>query len=264
MVLYNAGPLSGEIPPLHCNGPAASETKSMSDRYSVELIQAISDWQRGGSSAQKQKRGAMLKKLAGTLPKRFRETTDRCYRQIALTEGHMRRVGTKYELLESISGWTKCERVAREFKGGVPTKGGYQGVIFSVIPTEGQVIIDIAALFADEGFNAAIEDHQGSIKGFHNGIGRYRGSQQEVVLELECVPLAALYAWGGYSSSSNDLAEMFFGHSPTPEEWTTFRQLMARTGVTSGARWLTTPDAVVRVNERLKYEAERVKGTDRS
>lgn len=234
----------------------------MSDLYSVELIQAISDWQRGGSSAQKQKRGAVLKKLAATLPERFRETTDRCYRQIALSEGHLRHVGTKYELLESISGWTKSELVAQEFKGGVPAKGGYQGVIFAVIPTEGQVILDIAALFADEGFNAAIKEHQGSINGFYDGINRYRSSQQEVVLEMESVPLAALHAWGGYSSSSNDLAHMFFGHSPTPEEWAAFQQLMQRTGVTSGPYWLTTPDAVARVNRRLKYEADRVKGPD--
>jgi hypothetical protein len=236
----------------------------MTDDYSVELIQAISDWQRGGSSAQKQKRGATLKRLAATLPKRFRETTDRCYRQIALTEGHLRHVGTKYQLLESISGWTKCELVAREFKGGVPPKGGYQGVIFSVIPAEGQVIIDIAALFADDGFNAAVDACKGSINGFHDGIGRYRSSQQEVVLELDSVPLAALHAWGGYSSSSDELAKMFFGRSPTPEERAEFPQLMAKAGVTPGPRWVTTPDAVARVNERLKYEADRVNRSGRA
>jgi hypothetical protein len=231
----------------------------MSDCYPLELMQAISDWQRGGSAAQKKKRGARLKELVATLPAIFRRTTNICYRQVALEGRHLRKAGTEFELVETISSWTKSEEIAKSFKGGVPPKGGYQGVIFSIFPADGSVIVDLAHLFTDVAFRAAIEHYKLQIKGFHDGIGRYGNTQQEVVIELERVPLSAFRCWGGYSSSQDDLARMFFhGRSPTAAQREWFEQLLAKSKTHPGPNWVCSSEAVERVNEALKFHAVRV------
>ena len=227
-------------------------------KYTLKLIQAVNDWQRGGSVNQKIKRGAALKEAVAEIPIKFRQTSDRCYRQITLSEQHLRRVGTKYELLETVSSWTKCERIAKDFKGGVPAKGGYQAVIFSIIPPTGSVILDLAALYAEEEFQAAVEKYKDHIDAFYDGIDRYRNSQQEVIIEIDRVSLSALYCWGGYSSPAARLAEMFFCRSPSAQERIWFQKLMAKSEIQAGAYWLCTPKAVARVNERLKNFAKHV------
>jgi hypothetical protein len=230
----------------------------MCDIYTIELIQAVSDWQRGGDSKQKAKRGLALKKEASKLPERFRHTADRCYRQIALSGNHLRRMGNEYCLTETISSWTKDESVAKDFKGGVPPSGEYQGVIFTVLPPEGSIILDLTALFADERFLEEVEKQKSLINRYHDGIGQFGNRQKEVVIEIKTVPLDALYGWGGYSSPEHRLAKLFFSTFPNEAQLEWFRKLMDFSGIRSGAYWLTTKDAVDRVNEKLKYHAERL------
>lgn len=227
--------------------------------FTKQLIQAISNWQRGGSQKQKKKRAATLQAEAAKLPEQYRTTRLCCFRQIALDGGHLMHMGTHYALDESIAAWTKSESVAREFKGGVPPKGqGYQGVIIAMAPPPGSVVIDLASLFADEGFVAAIRKFEAEIDGYSEGMGKYWDSQQEVILDVPTIPLRSLYAWGGYSSDEDTLARIFFDYVPTECEMQWFRSLMQAGQIRPGAYWLTTDEAVDRINERLKFHAKRL------
>ena len=223
--------------------------------FSLELLQAISDWQRGGDVKQKAKRGKALKDASRDLPKNFKEIRSNCYRQIALDSGSVWNIGTKYQLNETISSWTTSLDIAKKFKGGVPPVG-YQGVIFRISPSdESEVVVNLDELFRSNEFRDFIEANKHDVNGFDQGMGRYDNSQSEVVIKTEYLKLSALFAWGGYSSPESQLAEMFFGHAANSEELNLFRDLMNQAGHKCGAYWLTTPDAVNRVSEKLKQHA---------
>jgi len=222
--------------------------------FGLDLIQAVNDWQRGGDDSQKRKRAKALKKAAADLPKEFRSTSSRCYRQIALKDDGLRHLGNKYELPEAVSAWTKSETVAREFKSGVPPKE-WQGVIFSIIPDDESVVLDIDSLYKNDDFMSAISSYKDEVSGCYKGIDRYGNSQSEVVIEISEVPIEAMHAWGGYSSQLEQLAQLFFdylGVDPKDRDMEKFEEIVSDSDVEIGPHWLTTPDAVERVNQRLK------------
>lgn len=225
--------------------------------FTVELLQAINDWQRGGDAKQKKRRGEALKAAAVCLPLEFRQAGCTCYRQIALDKKSVWQVGTRYQLKETLSSWTESLEVAQDFKGGVPPIG-YQGVIFKIEPGTVTVILNLSALFRNTEFNNAVEENKQNIVGFDKGIGRYGNSQTEVVIETEFLPLDSIHSWGGFSSPESKLAEMFFGRAASANELEWFRNLMKQAGHSCGPYWLSTPEAVQRVAEKLKYHGERL------
>ena len=226
--------------------------------FSTDLLQAISDWQRGGDAKQKAKRGKALKEAAISLPEKFRSISSNCYRQLALEKSSVWNIGTKYQLSETISSWTTSLDVSKRFKGGVPPVG-YQGVIFKITPSDAvEVIVNLYELFLCEEFNDFVDENKDKINGFHNGTGKYGNSQLEVVVSTEYLNLSTLFAWGGNTSSETDLAQIYFGHKANEEELELFRDLMNQAGHICGEYWLTTPDAVSRVSEKLKKHGKRL------
>ena len=226
--------------------------------FSLELLQAISDWQRGGDEKQKAKRGKALQEVCKTLPSQFKSINSNCYRQIALDKSSVWNIGTQYQLGETISSWTTSLDVAKQFKGGVPPVG-YQGVIFRIRPDESfEVIVNLNELFENNEFKKLVELNKNKIIGFHNGLGMYGNTQLEVVISTEFLSLDTLFAWGGFTSPETELANMYFGHEANDEEINILRDLMKRAGHSCSAYWLTTADAVQRVSERLKFHGERL------
>lgn len=121
-----------------------------------------------------------------------------------------------------------------------------------------EVIVNLNELFLSREFNDFVEARKSLIDGFRQGIGRYGNSQSEVVISTECLNLSALFAWGGYTSPETELAKVFFGHEANAEELDQFRDLVDQAGYKCGAYWLTTPDAVSRVSEKLKEHGTRL------
>jgi hypothetical protein len=227
--------------------------------FTFDLVQAVNDWQRGGDADQK-KRAKALKAAAADLPEKFQSTSSRCYRQIALKDNGLRHLGNKYKLPEAISAWTKSEEVAKQFKDGVPPKE-WQGVIFAIEPDNDSVVVDIDALYSDDDFVNAISNFKNKIKGYHSGIDKYGDSQSEVVVEVSDVPIESMHAWGGYSSQMEQLAKLFFdylGIDSKDRDTEKFKELISDSGVELGPHWLTSADAVERVNQRLKELARRI------
>lgn len=228
--------------------------------FTKELIQAISNWQRGGDSRQKARRGKVLKEVSLALPVEFRSTQSACFRQIGLNEPNLLNLGVHYGLPESISSWTEDEAVAKEFKGGVPSQGGdYIGVIFRFHPPQSNVIINLSRLLDDPDFLAGVDQWKSEIDGFSSGLGRYGNSQKEVVMEVSELPLDSIYAWGGFTRTRSQLKRMLeesLGLSVTEQA---FDSLMVGAGHQIGQYWMKTPDAIARIADVLKYHADRVK-----
>jgi len=96
--------------------------------FSIEFLQAVNDWQRGGDAKQNRKRGESLRSQCRSLPETFRESPLVCHRQIALPKSGVWDLIGAGKLTEKVSSRTLDLEVAKGFKGGVPPKDqGYHG-----------------------------------------------------------------------------------------------------------------------------------------
>jgi hypothetical protein len=212
----------------------------MTAPFTHQLIQAINDWQRGGSHRQKVLRGTRLKACATTLLLRYRECRVACFRQEAHEKGRTWQLLANNCLPETIAAWTTDLQVAKNIKGGVPPLG-LQGVIFKLIPPSGSVVLNLTTLYADPDFLAVIDTHKRDIVGFHDGIGRWAGSQSEVVLELGNLESAEVHSYGGFSANREALAELWLRRTPTPEDLANFDTLCAELALRLGHGGLVKP-----------------------
>jgi hypothetical protein len=110
--------------------------------FTLEFLQVVSDWQRGGDVRQKARRGKRLEKLTAGVDARFRKCEFTCLRQVALEKGPIWKLIAERNLPETISSWTVSPAVAKGFKGGVPPEG-WQGVIFALHPRPSEVVLSI-------------------------------------------------------------------------------------------------------------------------
>jgi hypothetical protein len=230
--------------------------------FSLPLLQAINNWQRGFNHEQKPKRIAALKSASADLDQRYRVLTEPCYRQLTLEPRYVMEMGLRYRIQEATSSWTFRLDVAEQFKGGVAPKDmELLPVIVRTLPDPEAVVINLAALYADSGFLAAVDQHQNDIKGFWDGIGRWRDSQAEVVLELDVIYLHEVHAAGGHSSPRETILQ----HPRVieellklePEAFAIVEKAIAKGQGEFGPHWLKDA-AKDRVLRKWIEEAERI------
>lgn len=234
-----------------------SQSDQPASAFSLEFLQAVSDWQRGGDTDQKRRRGEALKRLASSVAQHFRQSGLVAYRQLALAKGGVWQLLADQHLPETISAWTLTPDIAKAFKGGVPPEG-WQGVILVAAPSPSNVVLNLDRLYRERSFCEALVANQSLIDGFGSGAGRYGGTQCEVVMEVESVDSAGIHAMGGYSSDRDTLIRMIFGQEPTPElvEW--FEVNREKAGVVLGPFWLEG-EALQRVLKRMEPHVERLR-----
>ena len=235
----------------------------MQDKFPLPLLQAVSDWQRGGDAKQSKRRGQRLKETCASLPEKYRTCSLVCFRQIGLPKGGVWKLIGEDRLPEKISSWTLDIEVAKDFKGGVPPEGqGYQGVILCVYPPPRSVIVNLRELYQDADFTGALEQCKASIKGFHDGAGRYDNNQSEVVLEVASVTQQDIYSMGGHSSPFEQLvaqaADATYGRPASAEEREALMLKVEHLQSEAGPKWLN-PEATQRVVTRMKPHLKRLR-----
>lgn len=232
--------------------------------FDLPLLQAVSDWQRGGDAKQNRRRGEALKAACENLPSQFRRSVLVCHRQIALGKGGVWDLLGDNRLPEKISSWTTDLEIAQGFKGGVPPEGqGYQGVIFSVLPPAGSVIVNLRELYQEPAFRDAMDRNKSAIADYAKGAGRYEGDQSEVVLEIDKLEQEDIYSMGGHSSPFDELvaeaAKIYYGSANvTPEQYKALLLKVEHTRGVAGPSWLS-PEATKRVLQRTAPHAERLR-----
>jgi hypothetical protein len=226
--------------------------------FTLELLQAINDWQRGGDHKQKLRRGEKLKQHAAALPEQFRTCSDTCYRQEAHEKDRIWKLLADESLPETIAAWTTDLSIAQDFKNGVPPDG-LRGVIFSLTPPSESVVINLIEIYRDPDFRSAIERHKSGIIGFGDGIERYDNSQREIVLELYKLGPETIHCYGGYSSDRGTLAQQFFGHKPNAEGLAFFEQLCRQANIPEGGAWWLSEEGTKNVLDRMAPHINRLK-----
>lgn len=223
--------------------------------FTLELLQAINDWQRGGDLKQKLKRGKKLKKHAESLPGRFRTCSEICYRQEAHEKDRIWKLLAKKSLPETIASWTTKLCIAQHFKGGVPPKG-LQGVIFCLTPPPESVVINLIEVYRDSDFRSAIDLHKLNIDSFSDGIGRYGDTQHEIVLELHNLEPATIHCYGGYASNRKTLAKKLFRHKPSAEGLAVFDELCRQANIPESGAWWLSEEGTKNVLARMAPQIE--------
>lgn len=229
--------------------------------FDPKLLQAINDWQKGGTHA-KDSRGRKLKRLAAALDAQFRYTDQPCYRRIDLDNPNLQLLGETLRLPETISAWTLSPDVARGFNRGVPPVGEKLGIIVRLAPhpPPGSVIVNLDAVFNDPGFRTAEVEYRNGIEQYERGMGRYSNDQREVIIECPEVRLDQVWAWGGESSSKEELLTDMGAGKYGPQYATAEAIEIVRRGLDAqperlGPQWLMGADAVKRTQDRLAYHA---------
>jgi hypothetical protein len=208
--------------------------------YTLELVKAINDWQFSGTGKIKSKIAKRIQEHSIDLPSKFKTFSSQCYRRVDLVGKHSLEIGTKLSLPETFSSWSFDKSVAKEFDGGVPPKG-YQGVIFELTPEDNnhEVIINLNELFKDQMFIQACNENKDKIKNYDKGIGFYGNDEKELILNVSELKINQIWAYGGYSSTKDEIAEKFFGHKPTKNEIVYFNRLVKQRNISFGASWIT-------------------------
>ena len=71
------------------------------------------------------------------------------------------------------------------------------------------------------------------------------------MLQVSTVAISDIYELGGYSSSREELAEMYFGRKPYPEDLSVFDRLLVAAEAELGGAWVGG-DAKDRVLRRIQ------------
>lgn len=208
--------------------------------YTIELLKAINDWQFLGTGKIKSKIAKKIQTHSIDLPEKFKTLNSKCYRRVDLVGKHSLEIGIKLSLPETFSSWSFEKSVAKEFDGGVPPKG-YQGVIFELTPEDNnyEVILNLDELFKDEAFIQACNENKDNIKNYDKGIGFFANNEKELILSVSELRMNQIWAYGGFSSSIDEIAEKFFGHKPTRNEATYFDRVIKAGNISFGASWIT-------------------------
>lgn len=237
----------------------------MCDIYTIELIQAVSDWQRFGWGEQKQQRASDLKRVCTNISPKFRQAPEVCYRRLNLTGDKLLILGDTGFLPEETSSWTTDLDVAKNFTA-IPKFGHKLANVFTIIPTPESVVVSITALFNDSDFQKSIDVHKSSIIGFDEGIGAYADSEKEVVITNSAIPIEDIITWGGHSSFTQEELDGLLYYifkfinevEPTPEQFKSMRDQMVKDGDVAGANWLKNKAAVNRLRDKTISHAKRL------
>lgn len=172
-----------------------------------QLLAAIGAWQNGWREDQSRREllANQLEFEASGLPEEFRTELRPCFRKRFLHKGELVDVILNDERNEGVTSWTTELAYAERFKG-VLRQGAVSGAIFEHTPKPGEVIVNIAALWASTVFVEAVEDYSNRGGEHAKALLNFRDSQGEVVLKA---PLrgSEIIALTGASSPFDELCD---------------------------------------------------------
>lgn len=213
----------------------------MSNPFTLELLQAINDWQLSTTK----ERGKKLETLCVNIPAQYKTVDFPCYRKINLQKDGVFSIFAHYRLPERISSWSSSVDVVKIFKRGVSSKIVEQSFIYQTIPTPNEVILNLIAVYKSSDFKSALNLHRKGINNVHLGIDRYGYSQLEVVLKKDFVTHNDIYMLGGRSS------DFCVSHSPVIRKMSlSYLAYDLRKNKVIAFKWLS-PESTRRIIERV-------------
>lgn len=167
----------------------------------LELLQAINDWQAKGYGANKIKLVEKLKEESKCLSDDFKILQRPCYRRLDLEKDATWKMGDELEISETYSSWTFDINVAKDIWPIPELQELKTPIIGELKPNDPnyKVILNLNDLFRDSSFLLAIESNKDKIVGYTDGIGQFLNNEQEVVIECKKIKINQVVGYGGHS-----------------------------------------------------------------
>lgn len=234
--------------------------------FTLELLQAINDWQIGGTIEAKESLAENIKKYAIHLPSKFKTLSNVCYRKINLEGKYILEIGLCGEILEKYSSWTLRSSIVQNFDGGIPEHQSCKiPYIFELNPSNSEdfeVIINLYELFNDLDFKTACVENQKFIKDFHLGIGEFKNSEAEVILKVSKLGRDQIWALGGHGIKTKEefyklINEVFEFINGKPLELKEFDEMISQNNIPiGGSMWITKESNPKKVESLIQKNKE--------
>lgn len=183
--------------------------------YSGSLMTALGAWQNGWSEDQGRRivLADELAREAILLPAKFHTVESPCLRKRFLYPGELTPLFLDPgELRDGPTSWTTDRDFANNFKG-IWREEAVTAAIFEHQPTADEIILNVAALWADSEFCAAAERYRLSDGPFSNALIHFADRQGEVILDAP-MTVADIVGLSGFGSE----LETLFADSPFGDE----------------------------------------------
>lgn len=153
--------------------------------FPKELLEAVGNWQFGWREDQDLRAAlaAELKDKTSHLPAEFRTASSTCFRKRFLHKGEMVDMVLRDECDEGVTSWTTDKKYAERFKGHL-RPGAISAAIFAHDPAEGDVVLNIPALWQNADFVSAASEYKECEENWAKALHGFNDSQQEIVLEV--------------------------------------------------------------------------------
>lgn len=230
--------------------------------FTLELLQAINNWQKGALGIGKDTLAENVKKHSVKLPLKFKTLEGVCYRKIHLKGDNILKIGIDFKIPETYSSWTFESSIAEKFNIVIPTKkSGRIGFIFEWNPTQFpnfEVIINLNEVFQSIEFQKACNDFESSIYDFHLGIGKYKNAQQEIILKISELKIEQIWAYGSYKTSTDEFVQKYLSRKTNQKQKPTNKQkeavvnLLKMRGINRKEMWLTKEKNPTKVQELIE------------
>lgn len=225
--------------------------------FSDRFLAALGGWQNGWREeyARRLKITEELRAAiaAEGLSGQFLTCTDVCYRKRFLVPSNPQNGGDLGPLFingyidEGVAAWTTDAKFAQEFKD--PLRDGTFSVVFAHRPAEGEVVLNVPALWSDPAFKQKVVEFKGSGGVHSDALLNFNFRQNEIIM---CAHLSyvEVHAICGRSSPFEVLCELqgFFTDEERDLYW---KELVAADRFPEDPRWIEG-SGVQNVLERTK------------
>lgn len=219
------------------------------DLYPDDLIRAINDWQAG--SKDKERKTRKLREASRQLPARYREAPEVVYRQVRANAELA--VGVAMDAIpDEVSSWTTSKDIAQRFREHDLDREKVL-MIFARHPTRDDIILNLNAIYADAEFMVTVEAAEARLNRQFSAIRKWKGSQQEVVLEETVVGNDEIVALGAFRRL-DDAVPMIGDRDPSaPSDDEIFLKL---TGRRTDEHFWVPPDSA---GDGVRNAAEKIR-----
>lgn len=233
------------------------------DFYTLDFLQTINDWQKWTSSV-KYRAKLINRLLSLKVPSELRNPIKCCYRVTDFNKKEGRNIidtgVNEYINFDRITSWTLEYEIAKNFyKAPLKPMEGINYIV-KICPTVDDIIINLDTVYSDENFWKACNKLKFYIKRYDKGIIRYNNTQKEIILKPMIVSLDNIFAFGGYSSTKNELMQIFYNKTQiTPLEEHLFENLLNKSGAQLGKFWIDkdeNPASIKRYIDLLKTRSK--------
>ena len=217
--------------------------------FTIELLQAINNWQKNGYGVDKELLGERIVQLAINLPKEYRTFSGCCYRKFNSVGKTTLKLGLSEFVNESFSSWSTNLSVVKEF--GKKPNSKQIGLIFKLDSSKNKfdVILNLDCLYKNKEFVAFSELNKDYVIDYNLGIGKYGNIQEEIILKDNNLTIDNIIAYFGKGADKKTFTKKYLPHLIESDKQIILNLLNNKFPNMGTSQWVENPESLRRIIE---------------